>query len=188
MMKSEALMPIDIKITTEILLKGAAFFALFDLIYVPLLMWRLRVESFARMKWPLAVASGLVWWSIWGWAIGNFWETVYRYVFPAWPQTFIPLIAVVVAPLVALGLWSLTRRVPGNPILIFCLLGGALGSLTHVWAVYRGIVSRPPMLQGASPVAAVVIAFFEYMFYYCVILTLAGLVAWVQEQLKGERP
>jgi hypothetical protein len=36
--------------------------------------------------------------------------------------------------------------------------------LTHTWAVYRGVVDKPPMLQDASPVAAVVIAFFEYIF------------------------
>jgi hypothetical protein len=178
-------MPAEIKITTELLFKAAGIFALIDIVYVPLLSWRLRREFFGQMKWSLAVTSGVVWWSIWNWAIGNFWETVYRYVFPAWAQTWVPPIAAVVAPLVTLGLWTMACRAPRNPVLVYCLLGGALGALSHVWAVYRGIVSNPPMLQGASPVAAVVIAFFEYMFYYCVILTLAGLAEWARIRLKS---
>jgi hypothetical protein len=182
MMKSEVLMPADVKITTELLLKGMAFFALIDAIYIPLLMWRLRAESFLRMKWPLAVAAACVWYGIWFWAIGNFWETVYRYVFPAWAQTWVPWLAIVIAAAVALGLWTLALRFKGNPVLIFCLLGGVLGSLTHIWAVYRGVVTKPPMLQGTSPLAAVIFAFFEYMFYWCTILLIAKLIDWARSR------
>ena len=45
--------------------------------------------------------------------------------------------------------------------------------ITHLFAVSLGIVSKPPALQGAAPVAAVVIAIFEFMFYWCVILSVA---------------
>ena len=176
-------MPVELKITTEILLKGALFFALVDVVYVPLLVWRVRKETFQRMRWPLAIVAAFVWYGIWAWAIGNFWETIYRYVFPAWGQTWIPLIAIIVAAAVAPGLWTLALRFKGNPVLIFCLLGGALGILTHIWAVYRGIVTLPPMLQGASPLAAVVIAFFEYMFYWCTILVIAALIDWARGRL-----
>jgi hypothetical protein len=41
------------------------------------------------------------------------------------------------------------------------------------------------MLQGASPLAAVVIAFFEYMFYWCTILVLAKAVDWMQGMRRG---
>jgi len=37
-------------------------------------------------------------------------------------------------------------------------------------------VDKPPMLQGASPVAAVVIAIFEFTFYWCIILSVACLL------------
>jgi hypothetical protein len=47
--------------------------------------------------------------------------------------------------------------------------------VTHLWAVYRGIADKPPMLQGASPTAAVIIAIFEFMFYWCIILSAAAL-------------
>jgi hypothetical protein len=32
----------------------------------------------------------------------------------------------------------------------FRLLGGLWGMITHVWAVYLGIVDKPPMLQGVA--------------------------------------
>lgn len=176
-------MPTDIKITTELLYQGALVFALMDVVYVWLLVWRTKNESFRRMKWSLVLAAALIWWGIWSWAIGNFWETVYVYVFPVWGRAWIPVIAFFAAGAVALGLWTITNRSRWNPVLVYCLLGGALGTLTHIWAVIRGIVTRPPMLQGASPLAAVVIAFFEYMFYWCTILVLAKIMDWIQLRL-----
>lgn len=181
-------MPTDVKITTELLLQGTLLFALIDGIYVPLLAWRLRRDFFLRLKWPLAAAAALVWYGIWAWAIGNFWETVYAYVFPAWARTWTPFIALVGAALAGLGLWVLAARLKGNPVLSFCLLGGSLGTLTHIWAVYRGVVSKPPMLQGASPLAAVVFAFFEYMLYWCIILTLAAVPTWAVGLLRKPQP
>ncbi|MGZ9224510.1 MAG: hypothetical protein ACXW4M_03035 [Anaerolineales bacterium] len=173
-------MPVDLKITTELLYKGALVFALMDAIYIPLLIWRVSEGTFRRLKWPLVIAAALVWYGIWAWAIGKFWETVYSYVFPAWAQTWVPWIAFVVAGSVALGLWMLAIRIKWNLILTFCLMGGVIGSLTHIWAVHRGIVTTPPMLQGASPLAAVVIAFFEYIFYWCTILAIAKGMDWMQ--------
>jgi hypothetical protein len=175
-------MPGEITITTKMLWEGALFLALVDAVYVPLLVWRVRRETFQRLQWPLAIAAACVWFGIWSWAIGNFWETVYRYVFPGWAQTWVPIIAIVIAFVVSLGLWNLALRFKGNPVLIFCLLGGVLGSLTHIWAVYRGIVTKPPMLQGASALAAVIIAFFEYIFYWCTILLIAKLIDWAHSR------
>lgn len=177
-------MPSDIRITTELLYKGALVFALIDALYIPILLWLVKEETFRRLKWPLVVAAAWVWFGIWSWAIGNFWGTVYSYVFPPWAKTWVPWIAFVAAGIVALGLWTLSLRVNGRPFLIYCLLGGLLGSLTHIWAVHRGVVTKPPMLQGASPVGAVVFAFFEYILYWCVILTLGLILDWMLKKLK----
>jgi hypothetical protein len=178
-------MSTDIKITTELLYKGALMFALMDAVYILLLMRRVSEDSFRRMKWALVISAALVWWGIWSWAIGNFWETVYSYVFPLWAQTWVPWIAFIVAGAVALGLWALALRIKEKSVLIFLLLGGILGSLTHIWAVYRGVVTKPPMLQGASPLGAVVIAFFEYIFYWCTILLIAKIMDWVRMKLNN---
>ncbi len=177
-------MPTEIQITTQMLVQGALIFALIDALFVPLLAWRIPKDSFRQWKWMLVIAAALTWFGIWSWAIGNFWHTVYAYVFPAWARTWVPFIAFFVAGAVALGLWTLSGRGSGNAIVTYCLLGGALGSLTHIWAVYRGIVTKPPMLQGASPLAAVAIAFFEYIFYWCVILLLAGGLHWMRQKIR----
>ena len=176
----------DIKITTELLIKGAAIFALMDLVFVSLLAWRLKQEKFLRLKWPLVIAAAVIWYGIWSWAIGNFWEPVYSYVFPAWAQVWLPFLAGLIAGILAIGMWVLAARLRWNPVLSFCLLSGLLGSLTHIWAVSRGIVTKPPMLQGASPLAAVIIAFFEYIFYWCAILVLAIVIDAMRTRLhKG---
>jgi len=177
---------VQVRITTELLYKAALVFALMDAVCVPLLVWRVRVESFRRLKWPLAISAALVWWGIWSWAIGNYWETFYRYVFPAWLHTWIPWTALVIAGTVSAGLWALSLRLKWNPVLVFLLMGGSLGCITHAWAVYLGIVARPPMLQGASPLAVVTIAFFEFMVYWCVILTLAKTLDWARGKLARD--
>ena len=58
-------MPADIKITTELLYKGALVFALMDALYIPLLMWRVNDETFRRLKWSLVISAALVWYGIW---------------------------------------------------------------------------------------------------------------------------
>ena len=176
-------MSTDIKITTELLYQGALVFALMDAVYISLLVWRVNGESFRRLKWNLVVAAAVIWFGIWSWAIGNFWETVYSYVFPAWAQTWVPWIAFAAAGAIAFLLWKLAIQTKAKAIPVYCLLSGILGSLTHLWAVTRGIVTSPPMLQGASPLSAMTIAFFEYIFYWCVILTLAAFAEWVQTKL-----
>src|SRR5512138_3487913 len=133
------------------LFQGALLFALLDAVLVPLLVRRVRPEMFGRLGWAVALAAGAAWFSIWSWAIGNFWESVYRYLFPAWGQAWIPFIACLIAAGMGFALWSLAIRFPGQPVLIFCFSGGLLGVLTHLWAVYRGVVTKPPMLSGASP-------------------------------------
>jgi hypothetical protein len=180
-------MPSDIRITTGMLYQGALILALIDAIYVPFLVRRVDEASFRRLKVPLVVAAALVWFGIWSWAIGNFWETVYSYVYPAWAQMWIPGIAFAGAGLMAFGLWALAFRVRRHIVLTFCLMSGALGSLTHIWAVWRGIVTKPPMLQGASPLAAVVFAFFEYQLYWCVILTMSKIMDWAAGGSKSEK-
>ncbi len=176
-------MPTDPKITTDLLYRGALLFAIIDAVYVPLLVWRVSEESFRRLKWWLAIVAAFVWYGIWSWAIGNYWESVYSYIFPAWAQVWVPWIAFVIAGILVLGLWAAALHLKWNAVFSYCLLGGIVGSLGHVRAVYLGIVTKPPMLQGASPLAAVVIAFFEFMFYWCTILLIARLLDWAQMSL-----
>jgi hypothetical protein len=52
----------------------------------------------------------------------------------------------------------------------FCISGGIWGLLTHILAIQRGILEKPPMLQGASPIAALTLATVEFIFYWSICL------------------
>jgi len=168
--------PDDLQVTTEMLLQGVLFFAIIDLAFVPVLNWSIKPNLFRQLKWVQVFMAGVIWFGIWSWAIGNFWETVYIYFFPAWGQHSLPLFFGLLMAVVALGLWTLALRFKLHPVVGYVLLGGLMGVCTHIWAVHRGIVSKPFVLQGTSPIAAVVIAFFEYMFYWGIILCLSALI------------
>jgi hypothetical protein len=184
-------LPPDIKVTSEVLWRGTLMFALIDLGFVPLLAWRIKPTRFRQLKWALVVITAIFWSMLWTWALDNFWDSVYHYFFPDWARSFVPLLFGLLSAGVALIFWWGALRF-SNPVVGFCLLGGLWGMVTHVWAVYRGIVDKPPMLQGASPVAAVVVAIFEFMFYWCIILSVALLLwhgwQWSKSLIQKQAP
>ena len=173
---NSAVFPESYQITTKLLYQGALIFALLDAVLIPVLVWQVQPERFRQIKWILIIMMGIFWFGIWRWAIANFWDTVYKYVFPDWAGSLIPVLFGLLMAVIGLSIWKLAQRFRFHPVIGYSLLGGLWGVCTHIWAVYRGIVEKPPMLQGASPVAAVVIAFFEYIFYWCIILSVAVLI------------
>ena len=64
--------------------------------------------------------------------------------------------------------------------------------ITHIWAIYRGILAKPPMLQGVSPVAAAIMPIFEFIFYWCIILSVAWLLQhswqWTRKLIHKRMP
>jgi hypothetical protein len=176
----------DIRITTFLLLKGALIFALLDGICLPLLNWSIQPIFFKKMKWALIITTGLVWFTIWWLVLTYFWNDVYTFVFPAWSRIFIPLAFGLLNAGVSSGIWFLSQKSANHPVLLFCSLGGIWGMLTHLLAIYRGILTLPPMLQGASPLAAILIAIFEYIFYWCMITSLAAFFIWIRMQLASK--
>lgn len=169
-------LPPDFKITSEILWRGALIFAIIDAVYVLILAWRIKPARLRQLKWMLVVTMVIFWSALWTWVLCYFWDSVYCYFFPEWTRWLIPPVYGLLFAAVGLVFWWLALRLPGNAVINFCILGGLWGMTTHLWAVYRGIVDRPPMLQGADPVAAIVIAVFEFMFYWCIMLSVALLL------------
>jgi len=182
------MLPPDVKVTTRLLWMGALIFALIDAGFVPLLAWRIKRAGFRQLKWTLVITTAIFWGSLWKWVITNFWESVYHYVFPAWTYRLIPPFMCLLFATLALLFWWMALRLPGHVVTNFCFLGGLSGMITHIWAVFRGILDKPPMLQGSAPVAAVVIAIFEYVFYWCIILSVAWLVYSTQHWLRRLKP
>lgn len=155
---------------------GHFAFALIDAGFVPLLAWCMKPVRLRQLMWPLVATTAVFWGSLWAWVLSSFWDSVYSYIFPGWMRWLLPFAYGLLFATVALVIWRLALRLPGNSVVNFCLLGGLWGMITHLWAVYLGIVDKPPMLQGVSPVAAVVVAVFEFVLYWCIILSIAMLL------------
>ena len=148
-----------------------------DLIFVLLLMWRIKPLHFRELKWIL-VATAVILWSIFAiLLVSVFWDTYYQYFYPSWFRLggtllFVPLLF----GILALAFYWLALRISGNPIVIFCLLGGAQSLISHLWGIYVFKILEIPMLQGASPASILAFAFPEYVFYWCVVISIAALI------------
>jgi hypothetical protein len=163
-------------VTTEILWRGGAILACIAAIAIPITARLVPASRFRQLRVPIILASFLVWAGMWLAVLVAYWQPVYRYLFPSHLRWFLPVLFGLGFALASLPLFSFASRRPKHPALLFLLLGAALGPITHLFAVYRGVVDRPPVLQGASPVAAVLVSFPEFALYWCVILLLAALL------------
>jgi hypothetical protein len=168
--------PPESRVTTEILWQAALIFGLVDILFVFILTTRMDRELFRQLRSVLMVTTGVLWCLIWALMSLFFWEPVYHYLFPAWARWLIPPIYGCLFGGVARLFWWLSFRIPGRPLLNFFLLGGMWGTVTHIWGISRGLLEKPPMLQGTSPIAATIMPFFEFVFYWCIILTMAMLL------------
>ncbi len=166
-------LPAELRVTTEVLWRGALLFAVVDLPLFAFLVWRTRGVSFAGLKGPLLATTAVFWFGLWLWAVLTLWGSVYSHVFPAWSRWLLPPFQATLASLIGWGLWWVACRVPGRSVLTFLLGGGVWGIVSHVIAILRGLLDKPPMLEGASPAAALTLAFFEFTFYWSVILAVA---------------
>jgi hypothetical protein len=167
----------NVQVTSAMLWWATLIGIVVDSMFVIVLLRRVTTEKFRHLKWPLVVTSGIFWTAIWLFlGCVFYWDSVYGYVFPAWARWYIPPCYGLMFAAIAWLIWWAAAHLPGNPLLTYFLLGGAVGTITHIWAIYRGILDKPPMLQGVSPLSATVFPFFEFVFYWCVILTLASTI------------
>lgn len=178
----------QIKVTTEILLRGALIFAVIDAVFIIVLGRLVKPEDLHRLKWKLAGFIGFYFFLLFGAMCSIiFWDSVYSYVFPLWARWIIPPVYGLLFGAIGLFFWWLSFRLHTNAVVTFCLLGGVWGIATHLMAICRGIMTKPPMLQGASPAAAVIIATFEFIFYWCVCLAIVSLGEHIRKQLSGKQ-
>ena len=167
----------DLKVTSEILWSGALLFALIDFVFVSTLTKIVKPVDLFKMKWKLVIVMALFFFFLFGFIVGFlFWDSVYSYVFQSWARWIIPPLYGLLFSMAGLFIWWIASRSPTSQVIIFCLLGGLWGVITHILAISRGILDNPPMLIGASPVAALTIAAFEFIFYWCICLTITKLI------------
>ncbi len=145
-----------------------------------LLLRYIPPPRFRQFKWTLAGGAAIFWGILGSALLWGFWDSYYRYFFSDWQRWIAPVAGIEYA-VVALGLKWLAQRLPGNPALNFCLLGGLESVPEHLYGVYvLRIMDTVPMLQGISVPFILFFAFFEYILYWSLVLVIAELLrrAW----------
>ena len=170
-------MPADIHMTTPLTWTCTGITAVLDVTLILLARRLVNRDQFRHMRWSLAIAGGvfflLVWISVLGWG----WDWFYSYIFPVWGRYVLPPLFGVVYALLAMGMGWLSLKLPGNPAVTWCVLGGVEGLLSHIYAIYGlGAVSKPPIMQGTDPAAVLIFAVFEKAFYWSLILLASRLI------------
>ena len=170
---------IEVNATSQIYWIAALAAALIDIVFVLLLSWRIKPARFRQLKWQLVIAAGIFWLGLWGWAMWNpfIWESCYQYVFPSWVRPVWPFAFSLINGGLALFFWWLGTRLPGNPVVWLVLFGGIASFPGHLRAIFSMGILETPLLSGVSAVSALVFGFFEFIFYWSVILSLAALLA-----------
>jgi hypothetical protein len=166
--------PENLSVTSVQFVWSGIIITLIDAALILLLAWRIKPARFRALKWWL-VGTAAVFWSAFGVVLVRaFWDSYYHYFYPAMFRSggillFVPL----VYGLLALVYHWLAFRLPGNPILVFCLLAGLESLLEHAWGLYGFKILEVPMLQDTRPLAILFFAVPEYIFYWCMVISLA---------------
>jgi hypothetical protein len=168
---------------------SAVVIAIVDVIFILLLIWRIKASHFHQLRWTL-VGTAAIFWSIFAiFLVSVFWEPYYRYFYPSWFRSGGILVLVpLLYGVFALAFHWLALRVPGNPIVFFCLLSGTESMLEHLYGIYGLKILQVPLFQEVSPVSILAFAFPEYVFYWCIVISIAALVQngwrWLIEQRR----
>jgi hypothetical protein len=143
-------------------------------IMIVLLAWRFKPDQFRRLSWQSVGIGSALFWSVFaGVMLWYAWDFYYRYYAPSWDRIVAPLAAIVLYFLLGILLRWAAVRLPGNPTVTFCLLGGLEAIPEHAIAIYRFHILEIPILQGTTAAAIFIFAFFEYIVYWSLALCLA---------------
>jgi hypothetical protein len=170
------------------MLENTPLIALLAVSLAGLLIWRVRPDTVRRLPWwTFALAAAIFWAALALILILTAWGFFYSYFAPGYYAYVAPLAALVVYPLWSLGLRWAALRLPGHPVLSFCLLGGLQGVFEHVVAVERLHLLVVPFLAEATPAGIYALAFFEYALYWGVVLLLAAVIGRVRGRVPPGR-
>ncbi|MBX3059828.1 MAG: hypothetical protein KF770_25530 [Anaerolineae bacterium] len=155
-------------------------------VLVGLLVWRIKPARFhALSKLSFAIAAALFWGVLAAWLVSFAWDFYYSSFAPGWYRVAAPLGAIIIYPAFALLLRWLALRLPGNAVLVFCLLGGLESILEHAVAIYRFDILQIPFLQENSAGAILLFAYFEYVVYWGATLLLTVGIDWLLRTLRS---
>jgi len=178
-------MPENVLMTTQLFLQALGFALGVDILVGVVLSGFIQSEEFKRLGGIILVLSGLFFGVLWTIVLHWAWDWFYVYIFPGWMKDMGWAWGVAYT-LVGWGMWWLVKRF-GKPVLVWAALGGLEGIVTHAWAIWvGGVVSKPPIIQGANPWAVLAFACFEKMFYWLVILGISAGICQLFIRIKNK--
>jgi len=169
----------DIQIASEIFWLCALVTALIDVGLVLFLARHIQPDRFRQLHWAIVLATAVFWVSYGLLLFALAWESYYAKFLPDPADRSLArsISELLIYPPIGLFLWWLALRLPGNPTVNFCLLGGLQSVPEHLWGIYRlGMLDRVPFLQKASPASVLAFAVPEYVLYWGSVLSLALLL------------
>jgi len=151
---------------------GAAGIAM----YLPL-FWLLPAKTFRISRRAIVMGASLFWFAFTAILVNWAWAWYYRYFYPDWMKWGTALIAFAIYTFFALACHWLACRLPGQPMLWFCLFTGLLAANEHYIAwTFAHLPEKIPMLAGMPLLPTMIFAFFEYQVYWAGALWLAWLL------------
>ena len=143
------------------------------LLYLPL--FRLfPPQSFGNSRRAVVMGASLFWFGFAAALVNLAWRDYYGFFYPEWMKWGIALIAFCLYSIYAFACHWLACRLPGQPMLWFCLFTGLLAANEHyiAWTFAR-LPEKVPMLAGMPLVPTMLFAFFEYQVYWAIAIWLA---------------
>jgi hypothetical protein len=181
----------DVVVTSEMLWLSALVTALINVGLVLFLARRIPRSRFCQLHWPIALASGVFWMSLGLFFFETTWESFYAMFLPNPANRSLArfTLELLLYPVIGLVIWWLAARLPGNPTVTFCLLGGLEALPEHLWGIYRlGMLDKVPFLQQASPASVLAFAVPEYVLYWGSTLGIAHLIQrvwqWCRQRMR----
>jgi hypothetical protein len=166
----------DVQLSSGFMWLATAITAVLCVPVVLVLARRVPPDSCRRLYWPIALAAALFWLTLGMVLFALTWEAFYAKFLPDPTNRSLArsLLEMVPYPPIALGMWWLAGRLPGNPSVNFCLLGGLQALPEHLWGIYRlGMLESVPFLQEASAASVLAFAIPEYVLYWATVLSMA---------------
>lgn len=146
------------------------------LLYLPL-FWLLPAKTFRDTRRAVVMGASLFWPGFAATLVHLMWTSYYCFFYPNWMRWGIVFTAFFLYSIYAFACHWLSCRLPGQPLLWFCLLSGLLAANEHwiAWNFAR-LPEKVPMLQEMPLLPIMFFAFFEYEVYWAVALWFAWML------------
>jgi hypothetical protein len=170
--------------TSRMLWGATLIAALIDIPFLILVARWVSSELFSQLKWYLVGAACAVYAALWG-AVGSlyYWDAVYSAIFPTWFRWLLPFIYGPLYGALALAFWHVSILIKRWPVVWFILMGGLVSLVGHTIGISRGLL-QVPLLAEVSAVSAFVFGVFEFIFYWCVIVSLGVASRWLGMRMR----